>query len=200
MAADVGRTAAVRRGLVEFTRRALRRPRSYSHIIRAFVKARICLSAAIILAVTQSEIVQSSTPHLSSYGTICISVFDLTDSHKYRVRDDISDRIAPTLNERTQKLARRIRILSRPNCLKPNQYRYSQQISLEMFVKRQVLTISGKQYNVVVVGGSSSNAQGVLSDYELQPILLVRDSQIPDDDIEKSLSEYVDTRVLSLMR
>jgi len=69
-----------------------------------------------------------------------------------------------------------------------------------MFVKRQVLTISGKQYNVVVVGGSSSNAQGVLSDYELQPILLVRDSQIPDDDIEKSLSEYVDTRVLSLMR
>lgn len=163
---------------------------------------RICayLVVGILGAPPQANHANATTSAFSGYTSICLSIFDLTRDHDFKFRDDISDRIAPVLDKKAHDLLTRMRVYSRPACARPSEFKYPSQISLELSVKRQTLSVDEKQYNVAVIGGSSSNVRAPLSDYELQPIILIQTTSLSDDVVEKALADYVETRVLSLIK
>jgi len=142
----------------------------------------------------------ASTNLFYFFGRICISVYDLQQDHAPRIRDDLSDIVAPQLEQATKQLNKRLSVLSRPNCIKPNDRRFDSQLSLELFVKRQTITVGGNEFNLAIVGGSSSNGRGPLSDYELQPTVLIERHAITESAIGEALVQYVKRAVLPIMK
>jgi hypothetical protein len=142
----------------------------------------------------------ANTLSLSTYNAICISVSDATQTQQFKFRDDIANSIAPRLDMLAQHIRKRMRIYSRPSCRKPGAFGYLNQISLELAIYRQRLSLDGKIYNAAIIGGASSNAQGPLMAYELQPVLLIQVDEPSNDSIANALSEFVETRVLTLLK
>ena len=134
------------------------------------------------------------------YSRICITVYDLQQDRKYKIRDDLSDAIAPNLDSEAKQINKWVSVSSRPSCRKPNERNFDRQLSLELFVKRQEIVINGDQFQLAVVGGSSSNARGALSDYELQPIILIDKQEASDEVLRSALSRYVERVVMTLMK
>jgi hypothetical protein len=131
------------------------------------------------------------------YNRLCISVVDLRDDHKYTFRDDLSSAVIPQLKEFATQASFRIAIESRERCQKPDDPGYARQMRLDLSIKRQTAELGGVKKHIVVVDGSSPNAQAALSAYELMPILIVQDGTIEDSAILKALSEFIRKKVMT---
>ena len=59
---------------------------------------------------------------------------------------------------------------------------------------------SGAKRHVVIVGGSSSNARGMLGHYALQPAIIIQDGDIPEAALRAALRDDVESKILRLGR
>jgi hypothetical protein len=163
----------------------------------------VCLMLAAALFALIFELGMGSlnaSPKLFQFfGRICLVIYDLHSDHNYRLRDDMAARIAPQLEEAAKAKNRFMTVRPRQHCTQPHEQGVAQQLMMELYVKRQKTNAMGDELNFVIVGGSSPNAGDVLSEYELQPTVLVERGQIPDSDIERAFVEYVERNVISLI-
>jgi hypothetical protein len=107
------------------------------------------------------------------FGRICLNVHELREDHKSTIRDDLAEAIARPLNASAKRRNRNMVVSARESCLSPDNEGYSRQMMVELYAKRQVIQLDGKTQYLTIVGGSSPNARGELSEYELQPIVLI---------------------------
>jgi hypothetical protein len=133
------------------------------------------------------------------FGRICLVVYDLHGDRNYVLRDDMAARIASPLEEAAKAKNRFMRVRPRPECTQPHEEGVAQQLIMELYAKRQKVQVMGRELNLIVVGGSSPNGRDVLSEYELQPTILLQREQVSDRDIERALLEFVERNVISLI-
>jgi hypothetical protein len=60
---------------------------------------------------------------------------------------------------------------------------------MRLSVKRQKIKLDGRDWNLVIAGGVSTN--GLFQDHELQPAVIVQEQSISDDGIVDALVDRV---------
>jgi hypothetical protein len=75
---------------------------------------------------------------------------------------------------------------------------FDRQLSLKLSVKRQRIKLDGRDLNVVVAGGVSSN--GLIQDRDMQPVLIVQQESVSEDRIVDALVTFVDRTVVASLR
>lgn len=179
---------------------------SARRVVSSLTVAQKIIRCVFFISLLAFELINSTTHAtadinlFSFFGRICISVYNLEENHSPVLRDDLSNLVSPRLEQETKQLNKWLAVLSRPNCIKPNDRRFQSQLMLELFVKRQNIQIDGDEFKVAIVGGSSSNGKGRLSDYELQPIVIVKRQPIEESSIAETLFLYVKRVVLPIMK
>jgi hypothetical protein len=142
----------------------------------------------------------ASTNVFQFYSQICISVYELHEDHKYKIRDDLSREVSSELEREIRKINKWISVAPHSRCIKPSDKRFDKVMQFELFAKQQALNLDNDVVTVVIVGGSSSNARGPFSDYELQPIVLLNRSPIDDVRIKDALTQYVKRVILPVLK
>jgi hypothetical protein len=150
---------------------------------------------AICVATTP---VNASLPVSSLFRSICIDVFDLAPGGNSKVREDIAERVsnAVRVNVASVDLDRKVR--AEPNCTKYGQPGFGRQLMLWLSAKRQKIKVDGRDWNVIVAGGVSTD--GLFQDRELQPVIVLQQDDVSDDRIVEALVEFVDRGVVTVLR
>jgi hypothetical protein len=164
--------------------------------LSVFVTLRAILVASLLLLGVKDSVL-ASTELFYYYNRLCVSVIDLRDDHKYTFRDDLGSALISQLRQFATQASFRIAIESRQQCQKPDDPGYARQMRLDLSIKRQIAELDGAKKHIVVIDGSSPNAQGALSAYELMPIVIIQDSPIEEREILKILAEFTHKKVLT---
>jgi hypothetical protein len=163
------------------------------------LSAMLSLVLLALVACGASERANASLRFFQFYGSICLTVYDVRSNYEAKVRDDIAESLAPVLDQEAKARNKWQHVRPRANCLRPDDQSYSRQLMFEAFVKRQVATVEGQNMNLAIVGGSSPNGRGPLSDVQLQPIVIIQKDAIPDEAVIRAIQQYVETRVIELI-
>jgi hypothetical protein len=126
------------------------------------------------------------------FSHICIWTFDLAEGADLQTRTDLAERVANAVRPKVVAAGRGTerKVWAAPNCIKADQPGFDRQLSLNLSVKRQKVTLDGVPWNLVIVGGVSTN--GLLQDRELQPVVILQKDSISDDSIVDALVSFVD--------
>jgi hypothetical protein len=142
--------------------------------------------------------VKASRPVSSSFWSTCISVFDLQKNFTSKDRDDLAARVARSVQVTMEQAEHGRKVLSAPNCIRTDQVGFDRQLFLDLSVKRQTVKLDDRDWSLVIAGGVARN--GLFQDRDLQPIVVLKQDQITDDDIVRALMEFVDRGVVEAVR
>jgi hypothetical protein len=140
----------------------------------------------------------NATMQLGGIAHVCISVFDLTPNGDLNTRNDLADRVSRIVRTRVKALQPYRNVWAKPECIKPDLPGFDRQLMLVLSVKRQKLKLDGRDWNLVIAGGVST--ENVFQDRALQPIVIAQQESISDDSVVDALVEFVDRSVISALR
>jgi hypothetical protein len=69
---------------------------------------------------------------------------------------------------------------------------------MKLSVKRQKMKLDDREWNLVVAGGVATN--GLFQEHELQPVVIVQQQSISEDQIVDALVAFVDRVVVQALR
>jgi hypothetical protein len=150
---------------------------------------------AICVATTP---VNASLPVSSLFGSICIDVFDLTPGGNSKVREDLAERVSNAVRVKVASVDLDRKVRAEPNCTKYGQPGFDRQLTLWLSVKRQKIRVDGRDWNVIVAGGVSTD--GLFQDRELEPVIVLQQDDVSDDRVVEALVEFVDGGVVTVLR
>jgi hypothetical protein len=134
------------------------------------------------------------------FGPICIWVSDLGANSTFETRDDLAARVSSAVQikvEEAERITKR-KVWAAPNCIKPDQPGFDHQLTLELSIKRQKIKLDGRDQNVVVASGVSTN--GLIAERSVQPVIIIRQESVADDEVVGALVEFVDRTVVKALR
>jgi hypothetical protein len=134
------------------------------------------------------------------FSHICIWTFDLAEDSSLQTRTDLAERVADAIRPKVEAAVRNTKrkVWAAPNCIKADQPGFDMQLSLNLSVKRQKVTLDSQVWNLVVAGGVSTN--GLIQDREVQPVVLLQRENISEDGIIDALVSFVDRVVVTALR
>lgn len=136
----------------------------------------------------------------ASFAHMCIWVFDLAEDLHFETRIDLAKRVSSAVRAMVEadERNRPRKVWAAPDCIKVNQSGFDRQLSLNLSVKRQKIKLDGRDWNVLIASGVSTD--GLIQDREVQPVIVVQQESISDDSIVSALVAFVDRTVVATLR
>ena len=156
------------------------------------------LVSAVVMTSLGTTAANATTLLSSLFRHICISVSDLAENLEFNPRHDLADRVRSIVQARVDAAERGRKVWTEPNCMKADQPGFDLQLPLKLSVKRQKVKLDGRDWNVVVAGGVTTN--GLIPDGWMQPVLIIQQDNVSDDSIADALVEFVDRTVVAAVR
>jgi hypothetical protein len=170
-------------------------------VVRAIRLRNLIAAATIVTALLVSFLgggAANATQNLSVFfGPICIWTFDLGEDLRFQTRNDLAERVSNRIRIKIEAFERR-EVWAAPGCIQPDKPEFDRQLTMELSVKRQKIKLDGRDLNLVIAGGVSTN--GLLQEHELQPVVIVQAERVSDDQVVDALVEFVDRVVVAPLR
>jgi len=132
------------------------------------------------------------------FGPICIWAFDLGEDLRFETRNDLAERVSSRIRAEVEAFQPRRKVWAAPGCIQPDKPEFDRQLTMKLSVKRQKIRLDGRDWNLVVAGGVSTN--GLFQEHELQPVVIVQEDSVSDDRIVDALVKFVDRVVVDALR
>lgn len=113
-------------------------------------------------------------------------------------RNDLAERVSSRIRAEVEAFQPRRKVWAAPGCIQPDKLEFDRQLTMELSVKRQKIKLDGRDLNLVIAGGVSTN--GLLQEHELQPVVIVQEERVSDDQVVDALVEFVDRVVVAALR
>jgi len=153
----------------------------------------------VLLASSLGPHLANATLPLSAFfWPICIRVSVLSEDLHLETRNDLAELVSNAVRVKVEALDRGRKVWTEPNCIKADQPGADRQLTLELSVKRRKVTLEGREWNVLVASGVSTN--GLIQDRWVQPVIIIQQALVSDDSIVGALVEFVDRTVLATLK
>jgi len=165
---------------------------------------KLARSAAWLLLISDLQLSSPGTPAanatmvLGGLGPVCISVSDLAENGDLETRNDLAKRVRDVVRIKVEELRSARTVRAEPDCIRPNQPGFDNQLMLELSVKRQKIKVKDRDWNLVIVGGVS--ADGLFADRAVQPIVILQEDSASDDGVMDALLAFLDRTLMAALR
>ena len=134
------------------------------------------------------------------FGPICIWVFELEADKNVKTRAEMAGAVSSAVRAKVEAAepGGKRKVWAAPDCIRPDQAGFDRQLTLQLSIKREIVKLDGRDWNVVVAGGVSRD--GLFQDREIQPVIIVQRESVSDDRVVEALVEFVDRTVVATVR
>jgi hypothetical protein len=115
-----------------------------------------------------------------------------------KTRNDLAGRIGSAVRIKVREVQSDRTVRAEPDCIKVDQPGFDNQLRLVLSVKRQKIKVEGRDWNLVIAGGTSM--EGLFQDRALQPVVIFQQESVSDDSVVDALVEFVDRTVIAALR